>query len=216
MEISNYKKLCYNDLKLYFRWQMMENISSYYLYILMALVLILTFYVIRLQSRIRTLSEKEGKLIKEAYFHPVTQLPNKRNIKYVFEEQIDRTLRHNQSFTVLAIKVNNYESVEEKSEGLLKKYLCNISDVILHSTRDEDLIAHVVDDVFIVLFNEYLEGDNYQIVMERLQKGFTESADTETNTQYDVSMGISQYPTDGTDSEVLIEKAIFEAVSKQF
>lgn len=195
----------------------MENLSmnEYVTYIGAVVIVILLYYIVRLRITIATIKQRKEKLIKEAYFNPVTNLPNKKNIKFVFNEQIDRTLRHNQSFSVLAIEINNYEKIKETSIELANKYMYEASNIILKSTRNEDLIAHVDDNVFIILFNEYLEGDNYQIVVNRIKKGFKEKPD-DIELEYDVSMGVSQYPVDGTDSDVLIEKAILGAVSKQF
>ncbi|WP_193114378.1 GGDEF domain-containing protein [Sulfurimonas marina] len=161
------------------------------------------------------MQERKERLIKEAYFNPVTNLPNKKNIKFVFDEQIDRTLRHNQSFLILAIKMNNYHQLKNQSTELVNEFMYEASNIIIKSTRNEDLVAHIYDDIFIILFNEYLEEDNSHIVIERLQKGFSENP-VDIDASYDVSMGLTKYPNDGTDSETLIEKAIAKAESKQF
>lgn len=192
----------------------MDSFCEYGFYGAFTLVAVLLFYIIRLKTSISAINNRKEELIKEAYFHPITQLPNKKNIKYVFDEQIDRTLRHNHSFTVLGITINNLQTVQKNSADKGGKFLIEASNIILNSTRDEDLVAHIADGQFIILFNEYLEGDKYQFVLERLKKGFAQVHEQEFS--FDISMGVSKYPLDGTDSEVLIEKAIKEAVSKQF
>ncbi len=189
---------------------------EYWVYIALVIVLLLTFYIVFLKVRMAEAKRLQNKYIHDAYFHPVTNLPNKTNIELIFDEQIDRTLRHNQSFTVLAIKLNNYQELKETSEETANKYLYEASNLIIATTRDEDLAAHIEDDVFIILFNEYLEGKNFHVVLERLQKNFSEVQENGVGVAYNVSMGISVYPNDGTDSEVLIQKAISEAESKQF
>lgn len=194
----------------------MENMYQYGILISLVVIVALVYYVIRLKYSLSVLSKRKEKLMKEAYFHPVTNLPNKTNIQYVFDEQIGRTLRHNKSFTVLAIKINNYYQVKETSIELVKKFMYEASDIIIKSTREEDLASHVEDDIFIVLFNEYLEGDQYYIVIDRLKKNFQKHKSKTINIAYDVSMGVSTYPVDGTDSAILLEKAIEEAKSKQF
>ncbi|QOP40958.1 diguanylate cyclase [Sulfurimonas marina] len=189
--------------------------NEYYIYIATAIILVLIFYIIRLRMRLHNMQERKERLIKEAYFNPVTNLPNKKNIKFVFDEQIDRTLRHNQSFLILAIKMNNYHQLKNQSTELVNEFMYEASNIIIKSTRNEDLVAHIYDDIFIILFNEYLEEDNSHIVIERLQKGFSENP-VDIDASYDVSMGLTKYPNDGTDSETLIEKAIAKAESKQF
>ena len=203
--------------KLETKWDVMENFNfnEYLLYICFGFILVLLYYVIRLRSGINIAKKRKEDLIQEAYFNPITNLPNKKNIKYVFDEQIGRTLRHNQSFTVLAIKINNYEKIKENSIELAHKFIYEASNIIIKLTRDEDLVSHVADDTFIVLFNEYLEEDKYPLILERLKKGFSEHLN-DIDIDCEASMGVSQYPNDGTDAEVLIEKAILQAVSKQF
>jgi diguanylate cyclase (GGDEF)-like protein len=195
----------------------MENfsINGYLAYVCVGLIIILLYYIIRLRARMSSTKKRKEELIKEAYFNPITNLPNKKNIKYVFDEQIGRTLRHNQSFTVLAIKINNYEKIKGNSIDLAHKFIYEASNIILKLTRDEDMVSHVADDTFLILFNEYLEGDKYQLILKRLKEGFSEHLEG-VDIDCDASMGVSQYPEDGTDADVLIEKAILQAVSKQF
>ncbi|WP_304543030.1 GGDEF domain-containing protein [Sulfurimonas microaerophilic] len=189
--------------------------NEYYIYAGIAVILVLIAYIIRLRITINSMQEGKDRLIKEAYFNPVTNLPNRKNIKYVFDEQIDRTLRHNQTFLILAIKMNNYHQLAEQSTELVNEFMYEASNVIIKSTRNEDLVAHIEDDTFIILFNEYLKEDNSHIVIERLQKEFLEDP-VDIDASYDISIGLCKYPNDGTDSDTLIEKAIAKAESKQF
>ncbi|WP_428737195.1 GGDEF domain-containing protein [Sulfurimonas sp.] len=195
----------------------MENfsINGYLVYGSIGLIVVLFYYIVRLQTKISAANENEEKLFRETYFDPITKLPNKKNIKYIFDEQISRTIRHNQSFTVLAIKINNYGKIKEKSIELAHKFIYEASNVIIRLTRDEDLVSCVDEDVFIILFNEYLEGDKYQLILQRLKDGFEQQLKG-IDIECEVSMGVSQYPTDGTDADILIEKAILQALSKQF
>ncbi len=194
----------------------MENLYQYDILVCVLLIGGLVYYIIKLQNKIATIEASKELLVKEVYFNAVTNLPNKKNIQYVFNEQIGRTLRHNKTFTVLAIKINNYEQVKKTSVESANKFMYEASNIIIQSTRDEDLTAHIEEDTFIVLFNEYLEGDLYKIVIDRLKKNFYQNTPQDIKVSYDVSMGISTYPVDGTDSEILLEKAINEAMSKQF
>lgn len=137
------------------------------------------------------LNKNEEKLFQEAYFDPVTKLPNKKNIMYVFDEQISRTLRHDRAFTVLVIKINSFGKIRENSIKMADKFVYEVSNVIIKLTRDEDLVSRIDEDVFMILFNEYLEGDKYQLILKRLQTGF-ERLPKGVDVECDISMGISQ------------------------
>lgn len=189
---------------------------DYYVYVFIVFIGLLILYILRLKMSLHTKKHREEELILDAYFHPVTHLPNKKNISYVFDEQIGRTLRHNRSFFIFAVKIQNYVKLKNNSPELAEQFIREASDILISSTRDEDLIAHIDDDTFIILFNEYLEGDNYKIVLQRLKNGFEDKIHSKLEIAFEPSIGMSIYPEDGTDGDILIEKAVLQAKSKQF
>ena len=186
--------------------------SDYGCWIILAfgLVFILLFYVIRLKRQIHEMKNNDMLLLQENYFDPVTNLPNRENVEYIFEAQIDRSLRHNQSFYILAIRLENLNEIKELSKDVLIHYLQQASDIMIRATRDEDLAAHIQEDVFVILFNEYLDGDKYKIVVDRLKEDFAKSTCKYQDLEYgyEIGIGTSKYPDDGKTATELIEAAI--------
>jgi diguanylate cyclase (GGDEF)-like protein len=143
-------------------------------------------------------------LIKQAYFNPITELPNRINIEIVVSEQIDRSRRHDKSFVVAVVIVQNYN----------EKFIRDISNLIIESLRDEDIVAHITDDTFLILFNEYLEENNFDIILRRMKTKFDKKLTNKLGDSMNckVKMGHSIYPDDASSIENLIALAKSEAL----
>ena len=166
---------------------------------------------------LRTLKEhqlNENALIKSAYFNPVTELPNRANIELVISEQIDRALRHNQTFLLTVIKVINYHDVKIRSKELADEFMLEASNRLLSSIRDEDIVGHITDDGFVIVFNEYLDEANYDLIINRIKTAFSEEPhmNTKYHIEYKIQIGHTKYPNDGTDAVLLIDRAIHNAL----
>lgn len=187
----------------------------YYIFFIVALFVVSLFFNLKYRQEIKRRTENDNILIKNAYYHPITSLPNKENIKIVISEQIQRALRHNKSFLFMVIKIKNYHEVYLHSEVLAHEFIREASDRLLYSTRDEDIIGQISDDTFVIVFNEYLEEKNYDIVRKRIKKTFEEQPELNTkyNIEYKIAIGTCKYPDEASSAETLIEKAYNKAIN---
>jgi len=174
----------------------------------------LLYVVFKLRKRLQEYNANKNVLIRNAYFNPLTDLPNRLNIELVIGEQIDRCLRHNNSFLIAVVKILNYYDVKAHSEELADEFMIEASNRVLQSIRDEDILGHITDDGFAIVFNEYLEEENFHIILGRLKEAFIEppTLDTKYSLVYEISVGISKFPDHGTDTNLLLDKATKEAL----
>lgn len=164
---------------------------EYLLVITVVLFLATIWYSMRLNKKLQARVAEDASLIKNAYFHKLTELPNRKNIEIVMNEQIDRSKRHDKAFLVVALEVRDYQ--EEK--------IVKLSNLIVTSLRDEDMVAHIEDNLFLILFNEYLEEQNFSLILNRLQRNIQEDK------EFHVSIGKAHYPKDAQDANGLIYEA---------
>ena len=178
------------------------------------LLLISLYFNFRMSRVIKRQRESENVLIKSAYFNPVTELPNRANIELVLGDQIDRALRHNQNFLVTVVKVINYHDVKVRSKELADEFMLEASNRLISSVRDEDIVGHITDDGFVIVFNEYLDEENYDIIVKRINAAFVEAPhiNTKYHIEYKIEIGHTKYPNDGTDAALLIDRAIHNAL----
>jgi len=166
--------------------------SELYLYMLIGLIIISTGSVILniiQRVAINNLRESSQTLIKDAYFNPITSLPNEANFDILLKEQIDRALRHQKTFLFVYIKLKYYENDED---------IVNAANKLSQCIRNEDSLAQINIDEFVILFNEYLEKENYNIVLQRIITIFP---------KYAIRLGKSRFPNDGEDKKYLLKSA---------
>ena len=188
--------------------------SQYFLFFLICVILISVFFNLKQRYAVKERDDKETALVKEAYFHPISELPNRKNIDIIIDEQIHRVHRHATSFIIAVIRVKNYNEVELRSKKIGDEFITEAGSRLVESVRNEDLVAHISDHNFAILFNEYLQEDNYNIVFSRIKDAFKEKYQLDENKSFDytIGFGYSKYPDDGTDSYTLINKAVNKAL----
>lgn len=181
------------------------------IYIASTLIVLLlaSLYLNYHQSRtIKRYDENESVLIKKAYYNPITELPNRSNIDIVINEQIARAQRHKKSFLLAVVKVMNFQDVKLRNEDRAQKYIIEVGDRLLESIRDEDMLSHISENGFLIVFNEYLEDKNSDILFNRISNACKEPfSDAKGSLKIEIKMGKSKYPDDSQESENLINEA---------
>ena len=187
---------------------------QYYLFALLVLLLGSIFYNLKQKFALKKRDASETALVKEAYFNPITELPNKKNLDIIVEEQIHRVHRRAQSFLIAVIRIKNYNEVNLRSKTLGDEFMTEAGSKLVDVVRDEDLVAHISESNFVLLFNEHLEEENYDIIFDRVKLIFKDKyqVDEKKTLEYKIGIGKSVYPNDGTDSETLIIEATNKAL----
>ncbi len=187
---------------------------QYYLFVIVALLLGSVIYNLKQRLAMKKREATETALVKEAYFHPISELPNKKNIDIMITEQIHRVHRRAQSFIIVIIRIKNYNDINMRSKSEGDEFISEAGTRVVDSVRDEDMVAHITDNTFAILFNEYLEEENYEILFKRLKNVFKDKFQITENKSlmYDIGFGYSQYPDNGTDGDTLVNEAIHQAL----
>ncbi|MFK5938529.1 MAG: diguanylate cyclase [Sulfurimonas sp.] len=187
---------------------------QYYVAALIVMLLVSVYYNLKQRSIIQERDAGELSLIKKAYYNPVTQLPNLTNVKMMIDDQMNRTTRHDRSFLLAVIKIKNYHEVSLHSQELAEEFILEAADRVTDSLRAEDVVAHTTENGFVILFNEYLEPDYYNVLVERLNNAFSSRVQLNSTTSfgYEISIGTvtssDKYPT----SDLLINEATRQAL----
>ncbi len=178
----------------------MEFISiEYMLFVTSALFVMSFLYNLRQRKMLhKTISEKST-TPDEPFYDLVTDLPNRKNIEIIINENIKVASRRNKTFCILALKALDYFEIKNDSIENSNRLSIDIADGILSSIRDEDTAARVSQDEYIVVFNEYLEIENFDIPMDRISKALKGK-----NIRY----SYITYPDDADTAETLINGVI--------
>ncbi|MEA1893143.1 MAG: GGDEF domain-containing protein [Campylobacterota bacterium] len=184
------------------------TLVEYFLFVSVVLLGLSIYLNIKQKRLLNQRKNSEAALIKEAYFDPVTDLPNRKNIELVLNEQIARSARHGKSFSIVSINIGNYRDIKINYKDKANDILVQIGDRLLESTRDEDILSHIEEDEFILVLNEYIEDDNLDILFRRINNALEEGIVDEHGTlKMEAEIGKSKYPDDASDARGLIYKA---------
>jgi len=165
--------------------------------------------------------KSEEQIHRMAYYDHLTNLPNRVLFKDRLQVAITQCKRFNRMSAVLFIDLDDFKRVNDSyghsaGDQLLKE----VSKNLLQSVRSSDSVSRDIDndlrgtvariggDEFIILLNEITNVDNAVMVSKRILEAFTMPINVDGKEVYvRVSIGISIYPLDGEDSEILIKSS---------
>jgi putative two-component system response regulator len=133
----------------------------------------------------------------------LTGLFNHGFFQISLDRELKRSKRHGDPFTLALIDIDSF-SHYNKRYGAVKgdRMLRKISDVVLKNIRQTDLAARFSDDVFSVIFLKSSSRSSL-ICAERIRAAVEEISGCDLT----ISMGLSSYPKDGLEVQILIQKA---------
>jgi len=153
--------------------------------------------------------DRARRLEEAAFKDPVTGMPNRRLFDDRLAAAVDSTRRRNDAFAVLYIDLDDFKAINDRYGHLVGDAVLTAVGLRLRvCVRETDVVARLGGDEFGVLITR-LETNGYaeevaQRILESLRKPLA-AADRSFDVR--ASIGISQFPADGTDAGTLHRKA---------
>ncbi|MES9937450.1 MAG: EAL domain-containing protein [Sedimenticola sp.] len=144
-----------------------------------------------------------------AHYDVLTGLPN----RLLFTERCSHALEHarrvGHRLAVLILDLDNFKNI---NDGLGypsgDEVLVEIGARIKSVTREDDTVARLGGDEFAVLLESVADDQSILHVIEKIMSSFDRPYVTgEQTLQLSVSMGVSLYPENGTDANMLVRNA---------
>ncbi len=141
----------------------------------------------------------------------LTGLFNRRYFLEALDMEFSRSQRHSRVFSLLFIDLDHFKHYNDTfghpaGDDLLK----GLAELITKDSRDTTVVARFGGEEFILLVPE-TPKDGARIFAERLRKCIEEhpfhGRESQPSGQVTLSIGVSTYPVDGSDSETLISRA---------
>ncbi|MFB6260253.1 MAG: putative bifunctional diguanylate cyclase/phosphodiesterase, partial [Thiohalorhabdaceae bacterium] len=158
----------------------------------------------------------EERLRQLAYYDPLTGLPNRTH----FEEHLTQSLaRAEQSGNALALLMLDLDRFKDLNDSLGHptgdELLVQVGRRLRDAVRSSDLVARLGGDEFVILLDP-MEGEESVIrVAETVLQALDSRFDIQGTTFHThISIGISLFPADGSDTATLLQQAdtaLFEA-----
>ncbi len=155
------------------------------------------------------LKKQQEILYYRAMFDSLTQLPNRALLKDRLKQAIESAKRSAKVLGVMFIDLDNFKIINDSfGHSIGDEVLKLVAQRLKSSLREEDTIARIGGDEFIVVLQNLSESHDAAKIARKIIEGFKEPFVIDHNTFYiTCSIGISLYPHDSTDDEELIKFA---------
>ncbi len=152
--------------------------------------------------------EKTRSLQHIALHDALTNLPNRILLLKILKNDLREVKEKKQSLCVLFLDLDRFKEVNDTfGHSVGDKLLKQVSIRLQGSLREQDTVARVSGDEFVVILKNTISEDAIRLIeriMDDIQEPFNiEKLELFTN----FSIGISHYPTDGSMAKVLLRQA---------
>ena len=160
-------------------------------------------------SDITELKETEQRIRSLAYYDPLTNLPNRRLFADRLNVAIAHAHRHHGNLAVMFVDLDRFKRINDSlGHAVGDEILEEVSRRLVHAVRDDDTVARIGGDEFIVLLGEIEDVDGVAAVARRMTASMLEPVRAgEQELVISCSVGISIYPDDGNSADDLIQNA---------
>lgn len=169
-----------------------------------------------LLKRIHNLEEKSKKdmalihqLEYNAYYDPLTHLPNRSLLLDRLNQAIARADREKKLVAIVYLDLDGFKSVNDSlGHSAGDKLLIAISKQMNNVLREEDTLARIGGDEFVIILQNIDNLSTCKKILERLlYLTHTPISINQTTLQVSSSIGVSVYPYDNADGDRLIRHA---------
>lgn len=148
-------------------------------------------------------------LLRAARYDELTGLPNRRLFQDRMHSALARSRRSRTRAAMLYVDIDNFKLVNDSlghaaGDLLLQEFARRLE----HSVREEDTVARMGGDEFVVLLENVHGLEDAISVAEKIRNTTQQPLDIEGHTlQTMASIGIALYPDDGVEAEALLKHA---------
>lgn len=167
------------------------------------------FRYVALLSDITQKKASEELMWRQANFDALTGLPNRRMFHEHLRQEMKKTDRSQLPMALVFVDLDHFKEINDtlghdKGDLLLKEVATRLSS----SVRSTDTVARLGGDEFTVILSElHNAADVVRTAQEILKQMSTPFHLGEHIAQISSSIGITLYPEDGADAEILIKNA---------
>ncbi len=152
---------------------------------------------------------QENQIRRLAYFDELTKLPNRRLFSDRLNMAVARSKRHHERLAIMFVDLDHFKKINDTlGHNTGDALLVEAAERLKHCTRDEDTVARMGGDEFILLFPEIESVDEVTKVAQRIVEAFSDPFVVDNQNLFvTASLGISVFPDDGEDTETIIKNA---------
>jgi diguanylate cyclase (GGDEF)-like protein/PAS domain S-box-containing protein len=151
----------------------------------------------------------EAQVFKLAHYDQITHLPNRTLFLDRFQQEIKKAQRNNQFIALMFLDLDNFKEINDTlGHDMGDLLLMGAAERLRTCVRADDTVARMGGDEFTIILNNLKD----QISTERIAQNTLDRLSEPFNLGGEVvyitaSIGISVYPVDGIEVDVLLKNA---------
>lgn len=151
----------------------------------------------------------EETLRRQAYYDPLTNLPNRTLFRDRLSQAMAHAKRNRSTLAVLLLDVDRFKTINETlGHEWGDKLLVGVAERLMGELQEGETLARLGGDEFVFLFPQVHDVEEIahraRAVLSVLQKPFRLG---EHDLHLTTSMGIALYPNDGQEADTLLKNA---------
>lgn len=192
---KNYIEFKTNEYKVVELYQVLSVVFVLFL-------LLSSIFLIKQQKLIRLNRKQQSTLQTLAFYDPLTQVANRKQLENSLQNKVDLCQTTQQSFYIVLIDLDNFKDVNDllghdAGDHMLKKATEQFKSVL----TPKDILGRLGGDEFLIIFNEHTSKTQLLNILGQIQNLFTRTTII-ANTEFQIttSMGIASFPADSANS----------------
>lgn len=175
-----------------------------------------TTHYVGVFTDITQIKEAQDQINFLAHHDALTQLPNRALFRERFDHALMHARRENNSIALLFLDLDRFKTVNDTlGHPTGDQVLLEVSRRMSNIIRSSDTIARLGGDEFVLLLEEQTSAQHAAVVARKLMNLFSSPMNVgEHELVVTASIGITLYPNDGDDPDLLIrhaDRAMYEA-----
>ncbi len=157
----------------------------------------------------QVLAESQRRIAHLAHHDALTGLPSRLHLQSRLPRLLARAARKDRELALLYVDVDQFKNINDsRGHGTGDVLLRVIAGRLKHAVASRDLVVRMGGDEFVIIAYDVGDRAGAESLARRLMTVLSAPIDAnETPLAITVSMGISMYPEDGLDPELLLKHA---------
>ena len=162
-----------------------------------------------LDTTFKRLQKEQKEIFNLSTRDPLSGLYNRLSLIEKVNMLIEKSKESDLQFALLFLDLDNFKTINDsRGHEFGDKVLKRVSEVLLASVRDHDIVSRLGGDEFVIVLRDIEDDESILKVIERIQEGLMEPVVFD-NHKYRItcSIGIALYPKDGENVTELLKNA---------
>lgn len=156
-------------------------------------------------SDLAALAASGHKVGRKVYFDALTGLPNRELLSQLLNESLEHARRRDARVALCVLDIDHFKAINDRhGQAMGDKLVALLAHRISHLVHGDDILARIAGDEFALLLQQGVDETELNRLMEGIAAPLVLNGERQRIT---VSMGVTFYPQDDVDGDVLLRHA---------